>query len=116
MQCTGAEVTAHKRQHLIDELVLTCQSFEEPSGRGLSFRFVTAGCDAPEGGACRRRFAEIVTEDAKAYDHIVVAIAGAFSSKPVQAVERVDPDIAFRVPDGILLAALECCEFRIEAE
>ena len=43
-------------------------------------------------------------------------IAGAFPGEPVQAVECVDPDIAFRVPDGILRAALERREFRVEAE
>jgi hypothetical protein len=43
-------------------------------------------------------------------------IAGAFSGESVQAVERVSPDIAFRVPDGILFAALERREFRVEAK
>lgn len=116
MQRTGAEVAAHKRYHFIDEMVLVRQPFEKASRRGLSFRFVAARRDASKVGRGRRRFAEIVTEDAEADDQIVVMIAGAFPGKPVQAVECMDPDIAFRVPDGVLLAALERCEFRIEAE
>ena len=116
MQCAWAEVAAHKRYHLIDDIVLVRQSFEEASCRSLSFRFVAARRDASKVSRGRRRFAEIVTEDAEAYDQIVVVISGAFHGEPVQAVERVDPDIAFWVPDGILLAALERREFRVEAE
>ena len=116
MQCTGAEVAEHKRNHLIDEIVLARQSFEEASRRGLSFGFVAARRDASKVSGGRRRFAEIVTEGAEAYDQIVVVIAGAFHGEPVQAVERVDPDIAFRMPDGILLAALQRREFRVETE
>jgi hypothetical protein len=116
MQCAGAEVAEHKRNHLVDEIVLVRQSFEEASRRGLSFRFVAARRDASKVSCGRRRFAEIVTEDAEAYDQIVVLIAGAFHGEPVQAVERVDPDIAFRMPDGILFAALQRREFLVEAE
>ena len=116
MQCAGAEVAEHKRHHLVNEIVLVRQSFEEASRRGLSFRFVAARRDASKVSGGRRRFSEIVTEDAEAYDQIVVVMTGAFRGEPVQAVERVDPDIAFRVPDGILLAALERREFRVEAK
>ena len=116
MQRTRAEVAAHKRYHLIDEMVLIRQPFKKTSRRGLSFRFVAARRNASKVGCGRRRFAEIVTEDAEADDQIVIMVAGAFPGEPVQAVECVDPDIAFRVPDGILLAALERREFRVEAE
>ena len=116
MQRAGAEVAEHKRNHLVDEIVLVRQSFEEASRRSLSFRFMAARRDASTVSGGRRRFAEIVTEDAEACDQIVVLIAGTFRGEPVQAVERVDPDIAFRMPDGILLAALERREFRVEAE
>ena len=116
MQCAGAEMAEHKRNHFVDKIVLVRQSFEEASRRGLSFRFVATRRDAPKvsGGCCR--FSEVVTEDAKAYDQIVVMMAGAFHGEPVQTVECVDPDIAFRVPGGILLTALERREFRVEAE
>lgn len=57
-----------------------------------------------------------MTEDAEACDQIIVLIACAFHGKPVQAVERVNPDIAFRVPDGILFAALQRRELWVEAE
>ena len=116
MQRAGAEVAEHKRNHLVDEIVLVRQSFEEASCRSLSFRFVAARRDASKVSCGRRRFAEIVTEDAEAYDQIVVLIAGTFRGEPVQAVERMDPDIAFRVSNGILLAALERREFRVKAE
>ena len=116
MQCTGAKVTAHKRQHLVDEIVLVCQSFEKASGRGLSCWFVAARRDAPKVSGSRLGFAEIVTEDTKAYDQIVVVISVAFPGEPVQAMERVGPDIALRVPDGILFAALDRREFRVESE
>ena len=39
-----------------------------------------------------------------------------FRSEPVQAVECVDPDVAFRVPDGILWTTFKGCELRIETE
>ena len=42
MQRTGAEMAAHKRDHLIDEVMLVRQSFEKTSRRGLSFRFMSA--------------------------------------------------------------------------
>jgi hypothetical protein len=42
MQCAGAEVAQDKRNHLVDEVVLARQPFEEVSRRGLSFRFVAA--------------------------------------------------------------------------
>ena len=106
MERAGTEVAEHKRNHPVDEIVLVRQPFEEASRRGLSFRFVAARRDASQVGCGRCRLAEIVTEDAEACDQIVVVIAGAFQGEPVQAVERVSPDIAFRVPDGILLAAL----------
>ena len=116
MQCAGAEVAEHKRNHLVDEIVLVRQSFEKASCRGLSFRFVAARRDTSKVSCGRRRFAEIVTEDAEACDEIVVLIASAFHGEPVQAVERVDPDIALRVPDGVLFAALQGREFRVEME
>ena len=116
MEYARAKVVAHKRQYLVDEIVLVGQSFKEAPGRGLSFRFVAARRDAAKISRGRRRFAEIVTEDGKADDHIVVVLTVAFPGEPVQAMERVDPDITLRVPDRILLAALECREFRVEAE
>src|SRR6267143_2430220 len=116
MQRAGAEMAEHKRNHLVDKVVLVRQSFEKASRRCLSFRFVAARRDASKVSCGRRRFTEIVTKDAEACDQIVVVIARAFRGEPVQAVERVNPDIAFRVPDWILLAALQRREFRIEAE
>lgn len=112
----GAEVAEHKRNDLIDEIVLVRQLFEKASRRGLAFRFVAARRDASIVRGGRGRFAEIVTEDAEACGQIVVSIAGALHGEPVQAVERMDPNIAFRMPDRILLAALQRREFRVEAE
>jgi hypothetical protein len=106
MQCAGAKVADHKTRDGVDEVVLVRQSFEETSRRGLSFRFVAARCDSSEVIGSRRRLSEVMTEDGKTHDEIVVVMVGAFCGEPVQAVECVDPDIAFRVPDGILLAAL----------
>src|SRR6185436_825257 len=116
MQGTGAEMAEHKGNHLVDQIALIRQSFQEASRRRLSLRFVTARHDASEVMGCGRRLSEVVAEDAEAHRQIVVVMAGALCGEPVQAMERVDPDIAFRVPDRILLTALQRCEFRVEAE
>ena len=68
MQRTEAEVAEHMRNHLVDEIVLVRQSFEETSRRGLSLQFVAARRDGSKVSCGRCRIAEIVTVDAEAYD------------------------------------------------
>src|SRR5829696_7576327 len=64
----------------------------------------------------RRRLAQIVAEDCKPDDQIVLSLAGAFLGEPVQAVQGMNPDVAFRMPERILLAALENGEFWMKPE
>ena len=64
----------------------------------------------------RRRFPEVMAENTQPHDQIVAFMAYAFCCKPIQAVEGMNLDIAFRVPARILRAALKCREFGIEAE
>jgi len=116
MQRPGAEVAEHKGHDLVDEIFLVRQPFEEASRRGLPFLIVAARRDPSIVRGGRGRFAKVMTEDAEACNQVVLLVAGAFQGEPVQTMERVDPDIAFRVPDWVLRAALQRREFRIESK
>ena len=77
---------------------------------------MSSGCDVLAVVFGRRRFPEVMAEDTQSHDQIVTFMACAFCCKPVQTVEGMNPDIAFRVPERVLRATLKCREFRIEAE
>ena len=115
-ECAGTEVALYKGDDVIHHVWLVGQSFEKGFRRPDSFRFMSSRGDVLAVVFGRRRFPEVMAEDTQSYDQIIAFMACAFIGKPIQAVEGMNPDIAFRVPARILRATLKCCEFRIEAK
>ena len=116
MEGTRTEMAQYQRDHLIDQAVLVGQSLKKTLCGACPFRFMSSRADVSIFFFGRGRFAEVVAEDAQPDGQVIRLITGSLRSKPIQAVERVNPDVAFRVPDGILWAAFKGREFRIETE
>ena len=77
--------------------------------RGL----VAERADVPVGLVrCRRGFAEVVAQHREADDQILPGVAGAARGKGVEAVQGVNPHVAFGMPLRVLRAADERGEFR----
>src|SRR6185503_6119254 len=101
MEGARTKMATHQRDHLVDQILLVSQSLKEMSRRACPFRFMSSRGDVPIFLSGRGRFAEVVAEHAQPDGKVVRLMTGSLRREPVQAVERVDPHVAFRVPDGI---------------
>lgn len=112
----GFEVVENEDDDLFDEVLLAGEAFEEGAGGHFALLFVAEGADVAVAVFSGGGFAEVVAEDGEADHEVFAGIAEAFAGEGVEAVEGVDPDVAFGVPFGVLGAADEGVEFGVMAD
>ena len=100
-------------EDLFENFLLPRESFEEAFGHRHPEDIVAGAADAAVwiGVGCLG-FAQIMAEHGEAYHQVLPFVADAVGGKGVEAVAGVDPDIAFRVPLGLLFTAVERFKLR----
>ncbi len=101
----------------VDQVVRVGEPGQEAAGGSLPGVVMSPGPPAAVAELGGRRLPEVMAEDGETDDEVgFVVVAGASGREGIEAVEGVGPDVALRVPHGILLDADHGLQLRPEAQ